>query len=303
MRGRILVLFYHRINEKPVDLHHLCVSTGNFEQHMRYVKRNYPILRFEDDWMDIAQDSVVITFDDGYLDNYENAVPVLNALEIPATFFISSSCLDGNREFWWDELETILLSSKDIPGRFYLEDERYGCEWNTGSYEERKNCYWAIRSMMLQLTDRRRREAWMEQLWKWSGIPRWSREGNAAITKEICRKMAKFPNITIGCHTVSHPGLSRLTQEEQRREITGAKAELESLLRKEIVVMSYPHGMYDARTVQICKGAGLVKSATTKPALAEPEGDLYEIPRFGVKNWNLFEFRTQIEKMFSAQRL
>lgn len=301
MRGRILVLFYHRINEIPVDLHHLCVSPGNFEQQMRYLKKNYPVLRYEDDWQNAQGDSVVVTFDDGYLDNYQNALPVLNELDIPVTFFITSSCLEGNREFWWDELETILLSSEKVPDSFCLKDARYGCRWNTGTLSERRNCYWAVRSMMLQLTDRQKREEWMNQLWTWSGRNPSASGRNPSISMEMCREMAAMENVTIGCHTVSHPGLSRLDYEEQEREITGAKTYLESLLSGDITTMSYPHGMYDDRTIQICRKAGLTKCATTRPALWDPSGSSWEIPRFCIKDWNLYEFRDEIQRMFSSE--
>ena len=117
-QGKVLVIFYHRINVIPVDFHNLCVSPNNFEQHMRYLKIHYSILRFEEDWEEAEGDNLVITFDDGYLDNYQWALPVLAELDIPATIFVTSSCLGGEREFWWDELETILLSEGHVPERF-----------------------------------------------------------------------------------------------------------------------------------------------------------------------------------------
>ena len=64
--------------------------------------------------------------------------------------------------------------------------------------------------------------------------------------------------------------------------------------------MSYPHGMYSEKTKKICEESGLKKAATTKPKLWNPMESSYEIPRFCIKNWNLYEFKEEIGKMFQG---
>lgn len=297
MNGRVCVIFYHRINEVLFDQHHLCVSPKNFDQHMRYLKKNYNILRFEEDWRDADQDSVVVTFDDGYLDNYENAIPILNELEIPATIFVSSSYLKGDREFWWDELETILLL-EDIPKTFCLEDREYGCRWRTKSLGERLNCYKAVRRMMMNLTNYEKRCEWMNQLWEWSGYSRHTRMQNQTITDAICKEMSEMKNITIGNHTVSHPALGSLGWEDQMWEIRESKKYLEELTGKKIETLSYPLGSYNEDTGRICSESGIKKAATIVRKLWEPQKSLYEIPRFCIQDWNLWQFKAELEKTF-----
>ena len=84
MKTKTDVLYYHRVYEKQCDINLLCVSPKMFEQQMKYLKKNFNILRFEEDWTKSDRDSVVITFDDGYLDNLTFALSVLEQLQNPA---------------------------------------------------------------------------------------------------------------------------------------------------------------------------------------------------------------------------
>ena len=67
---------------------------------------------------DVPSAGVVVTFDDGYADNFHNAKPLLERYEIPATVFVTTGYLQDQREFWWDELERILLQPGTLP-RFF----------------------------------------------------------------------------------------------------------------------------------------------------------------------------------------
>jgi peptidoglycan/xylan/chitin deacetylase (PgdA/CDA1 family) len=58
---------------------------------------------------------VVVTFDDGYIDNYTFAYPILEELQIPATIFVTSGYIEKEREYWWDELERILFEPVELP--------------------------------------------------------------------------------------------------------------------------------------------------------------------------------------------
>ena len=108
-QNKVLTLYYHRINILESDYNLLGVSPIKFRQQMLYLKQNYQIVRFEEDWSLLDQDAVSITFDDGYRDNLEYALPILEELEIPATIFISTGTIKQERELWWDELENLLL--------------------------------------------------------------------------------------------------------------------------------------------------------------------------------------------------
>ena len=117
----IIVLLYHRVADIGFDPQLLSVSINNFREQLLFIKNNYEIFRFEDDYVKRNQPAIIITFDDGYADNYQNALPILEELEIPATFFITTGRIDSDREFWWDDLERLILIPLELPPKIELE--------------------------------------------------------------------------------------------------------------------------------------------------------------------------------------
>ena len=124
--SKVNILYYHRINDIQNDRHLLCVTPENFEQQLKFLKHNYNILRFEEDWSQTDRDSIVITFDDGYMDNLTHALPILEGENIPATVFVSTGNMEKNCELWWDELETVLFTGDIFPKELRLKDDTYG---------------------------------------------------------------------------------------------------------------------------------------------------------------------------------
>ena len=118
---------YHRIIDSENNFWKLNVSPKTFEQHIRYISENYKVLRLEEEWRDtvkVDQKYVVITFDDGYVDNYRFALPILEKYHVPATIFVSTDLIDTNEMYWWDELEKIFIVDKYI-GEFTFDGVLY----------------------------------------------------------------------------------------------------------------------------------------------------------------------------------
>lgn len=297
-KRKVLILYYHRVNVLNVDYNLLCVSPIRFRQQMLYLKYNYKIVRFEDDWSLLDQDAVVITFDDGYRDNLEYALPILEELEIPATIFVSTGTMKQDRELWWDELENLLLVGNVFPQEFYLDDTEFHCHWNTSTYELRKNCYNGLHYLMKNYTDAEKRDHWLRQLWKWRGLGREVRRENRTVSAEDCRRLAESNVISIGAHTVSHPSLAALDREAQEEEIKTSIEVLSGILQREVTLFSYPFGNpqkdFNEDTVDICRKTGIRKAATTENALWDPSVDSYRIPRKIVRDWGLAEFEQKI---------
>lgn len=305
MKKEILVLCYHRIYEPQYDVQLLSVMPRVFEQQMKYLKKNYNILRFEEDWTESDRDGIVITFDDGYLDNLTYALPILEELQMPATVFVSTGTLSGTRELWWDELETVLLTAGNYPALFRLKDDRYDCEWRTDTYEFRLNCYKALHYLMKKYISPSKREIWFEQLWNWRGKIRYVDSEHATLTDQNCQELAKSKYITIGAHTVSHPSLANLAFEEQWTEIKDSVDYLEKLLQRKIEMFSYPFGVdgtdFDENTITICKNAGIIKAASTNAGLWRKEAGAYKISRNCIRNWGLWEFKAKIAELFDKE--
>ncbi len=103
-----VVLFYHRVAKVNDDPHLLSVSPENFEKQLTYLRNNFKILRLKELVHDLqskrlTRGSIVITFDDGYVDNFVNALPILEKLQIPVTVFITAGKIGSSEPFYWDK--------------------------------------------------------------------------------------------------------------------------------------------------------------------------------------------------------
>lgn len=298
MNNRVLCLYYHRVNDLRNDVNSLCVTPEKFRNQMIYLKNNYNIVEFKADWNRCRGKNICITFDDGYLDNLEIALPILEELKIPATFFISSGFFYQNREFWWDELESILLDGDCSEEEFILSDSRFGCKWDTSTYKKRENCFAALSFLMKNAISEERREDWIKQLWKWKKVERKVRKSHLPMTMEQCIKMNDSQLVSIGAHTSSHVSLGYRSFSEQEFEIKDSIDKISKLLSEKIEIFSFPFGCQDDfndDSVEICKRNGIKKIATTVPGLWS-NNDSILIPRNVVGDVGVLDFAEQIEK-------
>ena len=163
----VIVLLYHRVTSLPADPEMLAVTPDNFRAQMRHLKDTIPVVRFEEDWTTVKKPSVAVTFDDGYADNVLEALPILEDLGIPATFFVSTGAIGTRSEFWWHELERIILDTETLPPRFALLDEQMGRSWPTVALAERQEFYHGIMRLMNE-ADAGKRTGWLEQMRRWA---------------------------------------------------------------------------------------------------------------------------------------
>ena len=303
--NKVLTLYYHRINTLENDRHQVCVSPENFRQQMQYLKDHYILARFEDDWSLLDSDGVVITFDDGYLDNLQFALPILEELQVPAAVFVSTGTMNQSQELWWDELEYLIFEGSDIPAYFQLKDDAFGYQWDTDTWEYRKNCYVSLHHLMKNFINVEKREVWLAQLWDWRGLKRRARKENLTVSAEECRELARSEMISIGAHTMNHPSLAVLSRAEQEREIKASVDILSDVLGEQITLFSYPFGRYridyNEDSIEICRQCGIVKAASTEHLLWNPSADSCKIPRKVVRDWDLYEFEKRIEKYWEEQ--
>lgn len=297
-KNRVLTLYYHRVNNLENDYNLLCVSPIKFRQQMMYLKSNYQIVRFEEDWKLLDCDAVAITFDDGYLDNLHYALPILEELEIPATIFVSTGTINQDKELWWDELERLMLAGNDIPPFFRLVDDEFGCEWNTSTWEYRENCYRSLHYLMRNFINPEKRENWIVQMWDWRQLRRNCKTDNLTLSPDDIKRVGKSKMVSVGAHTVSHPSLANLNKKMQECEIKQSIDKLSGILENKITLFSYPFGNaeidFNDETIEICRQCGILKAASTESALWNSETNPYRIPRKVVRDWNLDEFDTKI---------
>jgi len=137
-QNRAVILIYHRIADHCPDPQLLCVNPSRFAEHLDYLNSHFKVISLEDLRHAIVESelnrkSVVVTFDDGYVDNLLNAKPVLERYETPATVFVSSGYIGRDREMVSDELERIILGSEDLPEVIEVDIAGESYSWQIGT--------------------------------------------------------------------------------------------------------------------------------------------------------------------------
>ncbi len=284
-----LVLLYHRVAELTEDRSQLAVSPANFRQHMAYLSAEFAVERFEDCADRWDETTVVVTFDDGYADNCLEALPILEAADVPATFFIATGTIGTEREFWWDELERCLVEGTFDPGEFALQgvpvDVRSSAAMNA-SYQ--RLFAW------LQASDSVDIEQTLTQLRERGKLSASGRTTHRPLSAEELGKLARSPVTTIGAHTVSHACLSALSADQQRAEISRSVDDLKRLTGEEVSVFSYPFGNhvhYNATSVDICRELEFRMVAANNNRAYRAMHSSLEVPRLLARNWDIETFK------------
>lgn len=310
-----LVLMYHRVAEPGLDPWRMCVSPENFSAQLEHLATNcLPVGRLQQDSATRgAQRRILITFDDGYVDNLINAAPLLEEFDCPALFFITTGYIGGYRQYWWDELQSLILTPGLLPQTFRYDGSERSFEFELGDRarytreEAASLAGWKVTYDGREPPSRRHKlflELW-HHLWRSSEDERrrilgFTREWAAyeppvqsqsrPMTEAELVRLASSPLVEIGSHTVTHSPLPGLSAPEKREELTESRNTLERVLGKPVGALAYPHGEYDADTLALAGKLGYSMAYGTKvPKFPDLPGT-FQVPRKMVQNWNVEEF-------------
>lgn len=288
----VLILLYHRCAVLDTDPQLLAVTPENFANQVKWLKERYPILRFDESWDSVHEPSVVLTFDDGYWDNYAYAVPILERLQVPATIFVSTERIGTGKEPWCDDVERLVLLNDNFLGaKIHFDLRAQGrVDAIITDEEARRGLYYRVHDAvrLMQPDEREEVLAGIEE--KYGAAP--VRPDHRYMTEEELQKLANSQYITIGGHTVTHSRLSMLSRAKQRDEIEGSVCSLEKIMNKKVATFSYPFGGradYNANSVDIVREMNL-KTASNFPGRVYHNTSSYELPRMIVRNWDWTTF-------------
>lgn len=306
---RALVLLYHRVADAETDPQLLCVSPGRFDEQLAALRRHCPVLslaalREAQERGTLPPRSVAVTFDDGYADNLLAAKPILARHEVPATVYVTTSAVGTAAEFWWDELERILLAPPALPSSLALvvggqerrwelpaSDAPVARGWSVldpGAPTPRQRLYADVAKLLHPL-DAPARAAALASLRAWAGLPAAGRPTHRAMTAAEVAALADGGLVEVGSHTVTHTLLSALDPAAQRREIAESKATLEGWIGRPVASFSYPFGYrrsYGPDTVAMVREAGFRDGCSNFPGVVTASTPRFELPRFLVRNWD-----------------
>lgn len=329
-RPGVLILLYHRIVETPSDPYLLNVTPQHFKEHLEILRKQGCTVMHLQELTQALQDgtlphrAVVVTFDDGYVDNLCNAKPLLEHHEIPATVFVTSGYVGQDREFWWDELDRLLLQPGTLPktldlkiqGKTFewvLDDDAYynkehqQCDrsWHLYQQHDPTQRHQVFRSLHHQLNALPFNARWpiLHELAEWAGTEVSSRPTHRLLSANELVELAKGDLIHIGAHTVSHPVLSALPVSAQKEEIWQSKVDLENILDRPVVAFAYPHGArsdYTQDTVRLVKAAGFICACSNFPEMVWQNSDYFQLPRILIYDWNGEKFEKELKKWIKS---
>jgi peptidoglycan/xylan/chitin deacetylase (PgdA/CDA1 family) len=291
----------------------LAVSPEHFAEQLEYLNERFEpvrLTRMRDPEVS-ATPRVAITFDDGYADNVIAAKPLLEEHRVPATVFICTGNLGTRNEFWWDELERILLEPESLPRRLdtVVGDARIARDlsgddvrapgWNVLDRFDpspRHALYRELASLIRPLPTHAR-DTVLAELRAWAGLGDAGRESHRILTGVEVTMLAASRYVEIGAHTVSHPILASLPYDAQLLEIESSRNVLHDLTGHSIDSFAYPYGGdadFGSTTVRILRETGLTLAYTTLPGAVVAATDAFRIPRILVRDWDTAELHRRL---------
>lgn len=315
-----LILMYHRVAEEDIDPWCLRVAPQHFAEHLQVLRQHTQPMSLREFARahrehNIPDRAVAITFDDGYANNLYQAKPLLEKYQIPATVFVATEYLEKPREFWWDELERIILQTERLPERLSLTINERELNWELGTAQNysqseawynrnlpawdsppgsRLGLYYQVWEKLQPLSPAQRQPL-LEQIKTWANYRSPApRQSHRPLAVAELSEIERGGMVELGGHTVSHPLLSRQPVTVQREEIKQSKLDLERLLKHPVTSFAYPFGSYCLETLPLVEAAGFEFACSTEETTVWRKSDRYLLPRFEVQNWNKAEFERRL---------
>ena len=314
-RHSFMILRYHRVQPNALcDPFHLSVSPEVFDKQLEYLKNHYQVCSMEEclkmgdgEWGKGKEDKIkelkgnktkarmdqgisrvsfpvsrapllAITFDDGYLDNYTEAFPLLQKHQVPALIFATSGLIGTDQKFWWDEMRGIVEGARETKVRLSY----------AGATGRRQEKYILLRGKAEKLKAIQELEILGNQLEEAEkqNLMRQLKEqcGDHASSERLVMNREELVDLSnhdieIGAHGCHHVLLTKVDQKEAIREIEQSKKDLEAILDKKVRFFAYPGGQVATWMEQSVRASGFQASFLTTPGENNADTSPYQLRR------------------------
>lgn len=281
--ARLSVLIFHRVHAQTDPMFPGEGDAARFDRLMAGLRHWCRVLPL-DEALQMQREgrlparAAAITFDDGYRDNHDVALPILQRHRLIACFFISTGFLDGGR-MWNDTVIEVLR--RHAGPQLALDGTRlaeFG-PLDLSSWPARRAAMERLLSHIKYLP-LQERQLCVDELLALSGV---QAPSDLMMDSEQVFALRRA-GMVLGGHTVNHPILARLDEPAARHEMAEGKRQLESLLGEPVTLFAYPNGKpgrdYTAVHARLAREVGFAGAVTTAPGAAHAEDDPFQVPRF-----------------------
>ena len=279
-RARLSVLIYHQVLAQADALRPGVPDAQTFDWQMRLLGSSFNVVRLSEGVRRLRDGSlparsVCVTFDDGYADNREVALPILQRYGLGATFFVAVGFLDGGRMF----NDAVIEAVRQAPApELDLRDAALGVylvHTDAQRVAAASQILGEIKSLSLS-----------ERMGRVEAILRIASPGSGERLMMTSAQVVELARagMEIGGHTVNHPILASVDTAEARREIEQGKADLETLIEEPVRAFAYPNGRphtdYRSEHVDLVAQAGFELAVSTARGVSVRDSDPFQLPRF-----------------------
>ncbi len=238
------------------------------EVHQRLIERKF------------SRRFACFTFDDGYRDNRDFALPVMREFDAPFTLYVASDFAEGSGRLWWIALEMAIARASSIEVKIGDVPTRL----DTGTPAAKQAAFDRLHDWLRALPGNHEIQREVGALCARHGVD------EAAICRDLCmswdelKRFAQDSLVEVGAHSVTHCNLAREREEIAAQEMALSRARIESALGRPVLHLAYPYGdriAAGAREFALARTCGFKTAVTTRPGMVfrETADHLTALPR------------------------
>lgn len=299
--AKLSILNYHRVHQCTDLINPNEVDAGRFDWQMELVSKNFNVFTVSEAVVLLKESrlperSLAITFDDGYADNVDVALPILEKYSLRATFFIAAGYLDGGR--MWND--TVIESVRNCSSDFLDLSKNKLDRYPLGSWTQRHVACTSIIKKIKHLpqTERQNMVDWIASISNLNAHSELMMRSEQVMDLHRC-------GMEIGAHTITHPILAAIPDDQALHEIAQGKQVLEELTGDPIKVFAYPNGKpgvdYFPKHRDMVSETGFSAAVSTQWGVSTSETDRFQLRRFTPWDKTPGKFMLRLLKNYYSQ--
>jgi peptidoglycan/xylan/chitin deacetylase (PgdA/CDA1 family) len=295
-KSSITVLTYHGITDKQSNINDFCfVDEEEFDKQMEYLSKHFEVKSAEDAYLNSYSNEkpvAVITFDDGFFNNFSHAYPILKKYGLPATIFLSTKYIESSDTVWFCKIIQVIESSqeKEISWRGALLSIKTGADKRLASsiiQADLKRLHpESIEKELITLFDALNTDI------DFNDTP------YGMLTEKSVIEMQESKLITFGAHSHNHSILSKLSEDESEIEICESLLQVQKLTGKKCNMFAYPNGDvgdYGSNHKTLLKKSNVSLMFSMNDGLSSRQDDFSEIKRLFISSHiNMNQFSAKV---------